>query len=153
MNRERNEKDYSAWLDFWSNQSKEFFASAEKNLQAFTGNPMFNPEENKKQIQDWLETLKTQWQNAQFTAQQEAQAAYFKSLNKMCIEASEVMVQTWMKRSKDNDPIKNIRELYELWLNCCHDIYQRSLRTKSYQNAYIDFMNETFKFWQAYNPK
>lgn len=145
---------YAQWYKLWMEQSKEFFDSAEKNLKnVFGQQAAFASEENKKQINDWLATLKQHWDFAKLSEEQKAYAVYWQKMAEMCKEASDKMVEEWIKRSQENNPIKNAHELYELWLKCCNDIYQKTMQTKSYQEAYGEFMNAAMKFWKNSMPK
>lgn len=138
------------WYEIWMNQSKAFFETADQNLKGIFSDTTFsNPEEHLKQIHQWLENLKQQWEFSQLPDEQKAYHLFWQMLTNMFNEASDLMLKQWIKRTEENNPIKNIRELYELWLDCCHEIYQRSLRTKAYQDTYGEFMNSAFKFWQS----
>lgn len=142
------------WYELWMKQSKEFFETADKNLKDLFGkNTSASPEDQLKQMQKWLEMWKGQWQCSPLTTQQKAFENYWKSMTKLCNDASEMMIKEWIKRSQDQNPIKNTRELYELWLSCCHDVYQKSTHSKDYQEAYGDFMNAALKFWQSTVPQ
>jgi hypothetical protein len=154
-NKEENTFDFNAnWYELWMKQSKEFFDSADKNLKGmFTQGSQVNPEEHMKQINLWMETLKNQWQFTQLNEQQKAYENYWRMLSKMCTDASDMMLQQWTQRSKENNPIKNIRELYELWLACCNEIYTKAMHSKSYQEAYGEFMNAAIHFWKSALPK
>ncbi len=142
------------WYDLWTKQSKDFFDSADKNLKDLFGkSTTVNPEDHLEKIQQWLDTLKNQWRFIELNQQQKAFENYWKTMSKMCNEASDMMLQEWIKRSRGQQPIKNVHELYELWLNCCHDIYDKSTHAKSYQDTYGEFVNAAMKFWQSTMPK
>lgn len=142
------------WYELWMKQSKEFFESANQNLQGmFNPESLANPEEHLKQINQWLNTLKTQWQFVQLNEQQKAYENYWKSMAKMCSDASDMMVQQWIKRSQEHRPVKDVRELYELWIACCHDVYEKAMHSKSYQEAYSEFMKAALKFWKSTIPQ
>lgn len=150
-----NESDlYTQWYQLWMEQSKNFLSSADENLKGiFEKSTAVNPEEHLKQIHAWLESLKQQWNFAQLSEEQKAYTNYWQQMSAMYQEASEKIVEEWIKRFKSGDPIKNTHELYELWLKCCHEIYQKSLHTKTYQEAYGEFMNAAMKFWKSSMPK
>lgn len=142
------------WYDLWTKQSQEFFETADRNLKDMFGKNTFpNPEDHLKQIQKWLDSLKTQWQFTQLNEQQKMYENYWKMMSKMCSDASDMMVNQWIKRNREHDPVKNTRELYELWLNCCQEIYEKSMHSESYQKAYGDFMNSAIKYWKSVTPK
>lgn len=156
MNKDNPFDIYTYWYDLWMKQSKEFFESANNNLKNMFDQEKesyLNPEEHIKQIQEWLETLKNQWQFIQLNEQQKAYETYWKMMNKMCAEASDMMLSEWMKKTREHQPIKNIHELYELWLNCCNEIYTKAMHSKSYQEAYGEFMNAALKFWKSATPR
>ena len=146
-----NPFEFSAfWYDIWLKQSKDFMATAEKSLkQIFDTNAYTHPQDYMEQIKHWQESLKKEWQHTQFQHQQKAVEDYWKWMMKMCSEATDKTVQDWMKAAKEQHPIKNIQELYALWLNCCHEVYQQSTSTASYQKAYGDMMNSALEFWKT----
>lgn len=133
------------WYELWMKQSKEFFESAQKSW--FT-----NPQDHLKQIQSWLDTFKKQWEFAQLTEEQKKYQEYWKMMANMCTEASEMMTKEWIKRSHEENPVKDIRELYELWVDCCQNVYQKSLQSNAYQDTYNEFMNAAIKFWKSAMP-
>lgn len=142
------------WYDLWMKQSKDFFTSADDNLKdMFSKGTYANPQDHLEQINEWLEKLKHQWEFTQLTEEQKVYQTYWKTMSKMCSDASDMMVEQWIKRSQEKNPIKTVHELYELWLNCCHEIYQKSVKSKAYQDAYGEFMNAAFKFWKSAMPK
>lgn len=147
-----NEFDFNTnWYELWMKQSKNFFETANENLKdMFEKSKYVNPEDHLKQINQWLEMLKNQWQFIQFT---EEQKRYQSQWMEMCSDASDLMLKQWIKRAQEDNPVKNIRELYELWLNCCHEIYQKLLQSKAYQEPYGEFMNAAMKFWKLSMPK
>lgn len=154
MSEEKKFEFDNSWFELWTTQSKMFFESANKNLKdLFEKNAAIDPTKHMRQIQQWMDTLKTQWQFIELNEQQKVYANYWKQMEKMCNDASEMMLQEWIKRSKEQDPIKNVRELYELWLNCCHEVYKKAMYSKSYQAAYGDMMNAAIKYWQSVMPK
>lgn len=137
------------WYELWTKQSREFYESAESNLKEIFGEAALgNPENHLKQIQKWLDSLKDQWQFNQLTNDQKIYQDYWKMMAKMCNEASDMMMKEWVKRSREDHPIKTIRELYELWLNCCHEVYKKSLTSNAFQETYGELMNASLKFWQ-----
>lgn len=150
-----NANDFNAnWYDVWMKQSRQFFESANVNLKdLFASNAFANPEDYRSQIDKWLEMLKSQWQFIELNEQQKSYQNYMKAMMDMCNEASDMMVNEWMKRSKENNPVKNVRELYELWLNCCQKVYAKSMHSKSYQDVYGEFMNATLDYWKSVMPK
>lgn len=155
MNKDNHSKtDFTDWYSLWLKQSRAFYESANQNLQGmFDKNNDVNPEEHAEKIQAWLESLKKQWNFSQLTDNQKMFMDYWQGVAKTCNEACDMLLQEWIKRSKENDPVKNIKELYEMWLNCCQTIYQQSLQNQSYQNAYGEFMNAAMKFWKSYHSQ
>lgn len=144
---------YSNLYRVWMKQSEQFYESANQNLKFMFDQKSFNPEDNLKAVNKWLEILKQQWQFAQLTEEQKPFANYWALMSKMCNEATDKMLHEWIKRSRSQNPITSIHDLYELWLDCCHEIYKKSLDSKAYQDAYSDFVNAAFKFWESYVPK
>lgn len=150
-----NSKDfYHEWSELWTKQSKDFFKSAENNLKAlFTSHSNLSTEEQFEKIQEWTEQLKQQWQAQCMTAEQKAFSGYWKSMADIFNEAGEKMLREWTERNKSSDPIKSAHELYELWLNCCHEIYQKTLKTNAYQDNYSELMNQTLRYWKDFMSK
>lgn len=142
------------WYELWMKQSKEFFESANENLKGlFDTNASINPEDHLKQIRTWLDSLKSQWQFIQLNEQQKTYENYWKTMSQMCSDASDRMVEQWIKRSQEQKPVKDIRELYELWLNCCNEVYEKAMHSKSYQESYSEFMKAALKFWKSTIPQ
>ena len=69
-------------------------------------------------------------------------------MSTMWSDAVKLLMFQWSKRAKEESSIQSIKELYELWLNCCHETYQKMLKTPSYQQMYKECMNEIFKYWE-----
>lgn len=145
---------YAQWYKLWMEQSNIFLASANKNLKdLFDQSTTVNPEEHLKQIHAWLESLKQQWNVDKLAQEQNAYANYWQQMSAMYKEASDKIIEEWTKRFKSGEPIKNVNELYELWLKCCHEIYQKSLHNKAFQETYGEFMNAAMKYWKSTMPK
>ncbi|MFZ2315874.1 MAG: poly(R)-hydroxyalkanoic acid synthase subunit PhaE [Gammaproteobacteria bacterium] len=157
MNKDKDSNaktDFTDWYSLWLKQSRAFYESANQNLQGmFDKNAHVNPEEHAEKIQEWFESMKKQWDVGALPQDQKIFAEYWQDVAKTCNEACDMLLQEWIKRSKQNDPVKSIKELYEMWLNCCQNIYQQSLQNHSYQEAYGNFMNAAMKFWKSYNPQ
>jgi len=147
--------DFNAnWYDLWMKQSKDFFENANKNLQdMFVSGAFAHSEDHRQQINQWMEMLKNQWNVTQFTEQQKAFKSYWKIMSQMCNDAADMMLDKWIQRSREDQPVKNTRELYELWLNCCQEVYKKSMSAKDFQEAYGEFMNATLHFWKSALPK
>jgi 5-methylcytosine-specific restriction endonuclease McrBC GTP-binding regulatory subunit McrB len=142
------------WYDMWMAQSKAFYSSAESNLKDMFGKQSgTNPEDHLQQIQAWLKTLSSQWNVMNLNEQQKPFEQYWKTMAELSSQASELMLKEWIKRTKEDKPISNVHELYELWLNCCHEVYAKAIRSPDYQALYGDFMNEAMKFWKSAMPK
>ncbi len=138
------------WYELWMKQSKTFFDITEKNLKnLFEKGGNLHPEDHMKEINVWLENLKKSWQWQPIEEQQKAYENYSKMMSKMWIDASDMLMQQWMLRTKEKQPIHSMRELYELWLNCCHEVYTKAMHSKSYQEAYGEFMNAAVHFWKS----
>jgi GR25 family glycosyltransferase involved in LPS biosynthesis len=152
MTKNKNSKDNTAfdfnpdWYNVWMKQTKTFFDSA---ADLFTPEAMRKPEDHLQQMNAWLETLKAQWTFSQLNEQQKSHEKYLKEMSAMCIDAADLMSKQWVQRAQENNPVKNARELYELWLNCCNEVYAKAMHSQSYQNAYGDLMNATIHYWKA----
>ncbi len=151
----KNKFDFNTnWYELWMKQSREFFSTAEKSLHDMFGTEtLANPEENMDKIRQWQEMLKSQWSFLKLDEQQKAYENYWKTMGKMCNDACDMMVAVWIKRNQENKPVKNVHELYELWLNCCNEIYSKSMQTKNFQDVYGEFMNAALKYWKSSMPK
>src|SRR5579872_1399565 len=151
MTKDKNPFDFNPdWYDVWMKQTKAFFDSAESNLTGlFSSDAQFKPEDHLNQMNAWVETLKAQWKLPQLNEQQKAQEKYWKEMSAMCMQAADLMSKQWMQRAKEHKPVKNVRELYELWLNCCNEVYAKAMHTKSYQDAYGEFMNAAIHYWKS----
>lgn len=148
MSKQSKGSDSLNWYDFWMQQSQTFFSSADEHLKdLFAKNTFVNPEMHTKQIQQWLDALKIQWQFAELTKEQQKFQEYWQMMAALYTEATEKMMEEWKSRTEDNNPITSTRELYELWLNACHEVYQKALKSKGYQDVYAEWMNATLKFW------
>lgn len=142
------------WYDMWMEQSKQFFNTANSNLKnVFEGQTFSKPEDHLQQIQAWLETLKSQWNVMNVSQDQKQYEKYWKAMIEMSTEASELLLAEWIKRTRDNKPISDVRELYELWLNCCQEVYTKKIHSANYQEMYGEFMNAAMKFWKTAIPK
>jgi hypothetical protein len=142
------------WYELWMKQTKDFFETADKNLKdMFTKGSPADPSNHLKQIDEWLEALKAQWEKTPLTTDQKAYQDYWKMMSKMSSDAGDLMLAQWIKRTQDQNPVTSVRELYDLWLNSCHQVYQKSLQSKAYQDVYGEFMNAALKFWKSAIPK
>lgn len=152
-NEKTKESSNVNWYETWMKQSKIFFELANQNLsELLKQNAKATPEAYAKLANQWLENLRKQWDLSQAADERSADASYWKAMNKIYQEASDLLFAQWMKRYEDKNPVMNVQELYEMWLRCCQEIHERSLQSKSYQNAYGEFMNSAFKFWKGFTP-
>lgn len=144
-----NQFDFGTnWLEWWNTQSKVFHESANSNLKnMFNHSESVDPTKHMQQITAWLETLKAQWQMNDLTEQQKTNQQYWMMMGKMCSEASDLMLKEWIKRTKENNPVHNVHELYELWLGACSEVYQKAMQQDAYPKIYGDMLNTAFKFW------
>lgn len=150
----KSKHEHVDWYALWMQQSHDFFDSAQENLQhLFKSERTIKPEEHLEEINAWLDNLKKQWGSMQLAEQQKMYANYWKMLTTMCIEGTDLMLKEWIKRSHSDNPIMSIRELYEVWLNCCQEIYKQTMHTKAYQDTYGDLMNAAFHYWTSFIPK
>lgn len=148
MNKDKKNHQGIDWYEFWNQQSQGFFSAADQHLKdLFSKHTFVNPETHAEQIQQWLDSLKSQWQQPKANKEQKQFQEYWELMAKLYTEASQTMMDAWIKRTRENDPITNIRELYELWLDSCHQVYQKALKSKAYQDIYAEWMNATVKFW------
>lgn len=137
------------WYEIWMNQSKAFLASAEANLsQLFNGKSPVDPLEHMQQIQAWLSALQSQWNVMNVGKTPDNFHSYWQQMGALSQQATDEMMKEWVKRTKSNQPITNIQELYQLWLDCCHEVYAKAIRSADYQKMYGEFMNAALKLWK-----
>ena len=138
------------WYDVWMQQSRTYFESADEHVkELFAQNVFAKPEENLKDINKWLESLKSRWERTQGMGGEDNFHPYWKMVSKMYQDAADLMLKEWIKRSHGTHPVNGIHDLYELWLSSCHQVYQQTLHTKMYQDMYGDLMSAAAKFWQT----
>lgn len=141
--------DSNNWYNLWINQSKSFFEAAEKNLQeVFEKQNTFHAEEQIKFMQQCLEIIRKQWDFVRLSDEQKNYQHYWTLLARMYNEAAELMMKQWNSRLHEDKPIKNMHELYELWLQSCNEIYQKTIHSSDYQRSYQDWVTNSMKFWQ-----
>ncbi|HLB41910.1 MAG TPA: poly(R)-hydroxyalkanoic acid synthase subunit PhaE [Gammaproteobacteria bacterium] len=138
------------WYALWIKQSKTFFEASEKNFNGlFDKQTSLGSEEQVQLMRQCLDIFKQQWEFMQLTEEQKAHQVYLRLLKKMYSDASELMFDQWSNRLKQENPIKNINELLDLWLHCCQATYQNMLHSQSFQEAYNDWMNAALRFWES----
>ncbi|OGT62782.1 MAG: hypothetical protein A3E85_02940 [Gammaproteobacteria bacterium RIFCSPHIGHO2_12_FULL_45_12] len=130
------------WYDIWMKQSAAFFSAADENL-------FVNPSDNRDKMSALIQVLKNQWQAMPFPGLQKNKETYWQQMLTLCQKACDVMLGEWIKRTQEDNPIKDPKELYELWLHCCQSEYQKSLQSSSFQEAYGAMMNDMMQYWQA----
>jgi len=136
--------------ELWMEQSRDFITTADQNLRGiFTNSKTANPENHIAQIQAWMEVMKQQWEFAQAAHEQQE---YWQMMTTICNDAADLMLQEWVRLSREGKPVLSIQELYQIWLNCCNEVYQKSLQTPSFHNAYGEFMKTAFRFWKNAVP-
>ena len=149
--KKENDNVFNAdWYQMWMEQSKEFYTSAEKNLKdLFNQKSTPDPQDHIKQIQAWLDALKSQWNVMNMSSEHQSNEKYWKAMAALSAEASELMMKKWIQRTQEGKPIHDVRELYELWLTCCQEVYAKAIRTPNYQEMYGEFMNAVMNFWKV----
>lgn len=142
------------WYDLWMQQSKQFFTATEQNLNDILSKQHnFDPNQNMKQVQAWLDLLKQNWQAGAMFGQQKAFESYYNMMMKMYNESASMMMEQWKQRYQEQNPIKDTRELYELWLDCCNEVYQKNMKSNVYQQNFAEVINAMVKFWKSMLPK
>lgn len=138
------------WQQLWTDQSKIFMDTANKNFEdLFAKNAQLNPEQYQEQIQEWVANMNKQWADIYKNCGDTDQAKYWEAMAQTSKQASEMMLEQWMKRAQQDDPIKSVKELYELWLSSCHDIYMKNIQSNAYQQMYGDMLNDAMKYWKS----
>ncbi|EKD71979.1 MAG: hypothetical protein ACD_46C00041G0003 [uncultured bacterium] len=145
------EKSNTADINFyeiWMNLSKQFYQSANENLQhIFSQEKKFEPENHIEMIQQWLNSIRDQWLNHSFGNNENQYQKHWQFMIKIYNESADLFLRQWIKQTQDQKPITNIQDLYELWLSSCNEIYRKSLHTAAYQEIYGEMMNAALKFW------
>lgn len=153
MKKDDSFKFNSYWYDIWEKQSQQFFTLTKQHLQACFDKEDFNIQEHFTQIQAWFNDLKQQWLSSLQTQEKNSYQEYADLINNIFNNAAELMLKKWEKKNKTSDPIKNMVELYALWLDCCHHACQKAQQTKTYQALYGDIMNSAMQFWKEMSSK
>ena len=142
------------WAEMWMKQNQAFFDTAERMLKDFFNtNAFMKPEEHMRQIQQWQEAFRNQWQMPNFGDQQRIYEQYWTTMVKLYSDSLERMMDMWMVRSKNNDPIASVQELYQVWLKSCQEVFGKTIASTNYQDMYGDWMNNVLKFWKTMTPK
>src|SRR3990167_5698400 len=94
------------WFDVWMAQSKAFFTSAQTHLGDVFGKQGFaNPLDHRDQIEEWLNTLKSQWNTMNLNESQQPFEKYWKTMSDLNMQASDLMMKEWIKRTEDKKPL------------------------------------------------
>lgn len=137
--------------ELWMEQSREFFKTADEHLKkTFVKDTTVNPEENIENIRAWLKLMKQNWKEAKHAQDADEQ---WQAMTTICSDAADMMLEEWIKLAREDKPVKSIQELYELWLRCCNDSYQQSMRIKQFQDTYGEFISTAFRFWNNAAPR
>lgn len=138
------------WYALWIKQSKTFFDAVEKNFtHFFEKEKTVGLDEQIQLMRQCLDRFKQQWELMQLTEEQQAHQVYLRLLKKMYNDASELMFEQWCNRLKQDNPIQNTKELFDLWAHCCQATYQNTVCSK----AYHEWMNTALRFWETTVPK
>ena len=81
--------------------------------------------------------------------QQKAFEHYGKMMTKMSVEVSELMMKEWIIRAKENKPVNSSREMYEIWLSCCHKVYGEAMHEAAWQQTYGECVNALLHYWKT----
>ncbi|OGT42721.1 MAG: hypothetical protein A3F42_06260 [Gammaproteobacteria bacterium RIFCSPHIGHO2_12_FULL_37_34] len=141
------------WHELWIKQSKTFFETVEKNFTYFfEKEKSIGLEEQLQLMRQCLDVFKQQWEFMQLTEEQKAHQVYLRLLKKMYNDACELLFDQWSNRLKQENPIQNMKELFDLWTHCCQATYQNTLHSQSFQEAYNEWMNAAIRFWESAMP-
>jgi hypothetical protein len=94
------------------------------------------------------EFFKVQMKMLEGNEQVKAMQDYGSMMMKMSSQVSELMMKEWLIRAKENKPVKSSRELYEIWLNCCHQVYGEAMHEAAWQNTYGESVNALLHYWK-----
>jgi hypothetical protein len=145
-----NDDQAKEWSNIWMQQSKLFNEIAKEQLQYFFDQGHYKqPDKHMDVIHEWLSILTKQWNFSPYNEQLKSYEQYTNLMNDMMLKTSQMLLDRWIAIAKTNQPINNVRDLYELWLSCCHDVYSETMHTKAYQDVYGELMNQTLQFWKT----
>lgn len=150
MEKNENLNDYQAWYDLWLKQSNVFFELTQEKLKGlFATGPLVDPKQHIEQLQQWLDALKNQWKQNIPAENESEQQQYWQMMGKLCNDATDSVLDALNKHTRERGPVKNATELYQLWLNCCQEVYQKAVVSPAYQNAYGEWLQTALKFWKT----
>lgn len=136
------------WYELWMKQNNEFFKTSEEYLtQLFANEKIVDPEQHMELITKWTKSLQQHWEKLSLDTEQKMFENYWKWLTKLNAQASEKTINEWITKNKTENPIKSIKDLYELWLSCSRQIYEEALQNPAYLKAYNDFITSSMKCW------
>lgn len=142
------------WAEMWMKQNQAFFETAERMLKDFfAGNGFKNPQDHMQQIQQWQDAFRNQWQMPNFGDHQRIYEQYWATMVKLYSESMERMMNVWMVRASNNNPISSVHELYQVWLKSCQEVFEKTITTTNYQDMYGEWMNNVLKYWKTMTPK
>lgn len=138
------------WQKLWMDQSRIFIETANKNFSnLFNNQSQLNPGQHFTQMQEWAEMMNRQWQDACQNCTSSDQVKYWEAVANTSRQACDLMLKQWQKNMKNDEPIKSAKELYELWLNACHEIHMQNIQSNAYQIMYGDMLNQAMQFWKT----
>ena len=138
------------WQKLWLDQSKIFMETANNSFQdLFKNQAQINPQQHLHQMQEWAELMNKQWQNVCDNCTNADQEKYWQAVAQTSRQACELMLEQWQKHANGDESIKSAKELYEMWLNACHEIHMKNIQSNAYQIMYGDMLNQAMQFWKT----
>jgi len=146
----KSNDEVADWTKIWIEQSQLFNKIANEYLKNFfEKNDYQHPDQHLDTINQWLDALNKQWQFSPFNEQLKSYEQYSKLMTDMMIKASRLLIDRWIAVAKTDQPVNNVRDLYDLWLTCCHDVYSEAMHTNAYQEVYGKLINQAVHFWKS----
>jgi ABC-type transporter Mla subunit MlaD len=130
----------------WGEALRQHFAELKTAIAQSAENPNVNPELARLWLliaEAWSETAatlgmatkaipETLRQTEVWRTYQRTQSDYFNQLRNSAVEALDLMEQRLNERAAAGKTVSNLRELYNLWVDCNEETYGRMLRGAAY---------------------
>ena len=138
------------WQKLWLEQSKIFMEITDKTLRDLgRGNAKFKPQDHMQQMQQWAELMNQQWQEMVKSCSNADHVRYWEAVAETSKQACELMMQQWQDKVKADQPMQSAKDLYEMWLNACHQVQMQNMNSSNFQNLYGDMLNNAMQFWKS----
>lgn len=152
------------WYDLANKMNQDFTQNWQSHLKS-TDSLKDAVEKAKNHFEETLKfsenqmraSLKGLPQNPFLHSYQEALTHYFSFLNEMYVGALDLFHQK-LSNSKslasttgDPDPLNNMYEISRLWMECCENVYDKTISKTDYQKMYGQIFN-SWGQWKSQTP-